>query len=163
MTDLADLCLHPAEAALLRWFFQRADGELGLQSNHEAVVNACLGGRNKGSKPVSAARQFAVAESRLKAADKARLVARRLDACSPRDRRTLAAAFGGPLPRRIARDWERLTPLGMAPALLYLAARRRRIPLAQLEGAAGALALQKLLGQARADLAVASTAYEVAR
>ena len=162
--DLSLLRLHPRDEAELRWFFQQAEGELGLQSSHAALVNACLGGRNKGSKPVGAARQFEVAEHRLKAAETARRVARRLGAISPRDLRTLAAAYGGvSLPRRTRADWTRLDTRGLSAELVYVTARRGRVPLADLRGVAGRQALSKLCGQARVDLAVASSAYEVAR
>ena len=160
--DLSLLRLHPRDEAELRWFFQQAEGELGLQSSHATLIHACLGGRNKGSKPVSAARQFEVAEHRLKAAERARVIARRLAACPQRERRTLAAAYGGvSLPRRTRADWTRLDTRGLSAELVYVTARRGRVPLADLQ--AGGLVLQKLCGQARADLAVASSAYEVAR
>ena len=62
MADFSLLRLHPNDERELRWFFQQSEGALGLRSGHESLVNACLGGRNKGSKPVGAARQFQVAQ-----------------------------------------------------------------------------------------------------
>lgn len=165
MADFSLLRLHPNDERELRWFFQQSEGALGLRSGHESLVNACLGGKNKGSKPVGAARQFQVAQRQLEAADRARRIAHRLSAIAPRDLRTLAAAYGGPLPRRIGAPWVKLAGFEIAPALLYLAARRRKFSLAQLEerGSAGKAALRLLIGQARVALAVASTAYEVVR
>jgi hypothetical protein len=164
--DLSSLRLHPQAERELRWYFTQAEGALGLHSNHEAVVNACLGGRNKGSKPVGAARAVSYNQHQLDAADDARRVARRLSAVSARDRRTLQAAYGGlSLPRRTLADWLALAPLGVAASLLYVAARRRGVTLAQVRGKdeGGKAVLAKLVGQARADLAVAGAAYEGAR
>lgn len=164
--DLTLLRLHPRDEADLRWLYEDSAGELGLRSNHETVVNACQGGRNRGSKPVSAARAFGVSDRQHGAAERARRITRRLEQLSQRDQRTLAAAYGGVvLPRATHDDWRALCPAGITPPLLMVAARRQQVTLAVLRGKDkdGKRALALVVGHARVDLAVAGAAYEMAR
>jgi hypothetical protein len=160
--SLSALYLHPAEQRELRWFFQSADGALGASSNFWAVINAGMGGRNKGSKPVSAARAFQVSHKRHLAAARARDVGLRLAQIDPYHQRTLAAAYGPGLPRRLAPDWRELSQAaGIEAPLLLLTCCREGVARAKLLGheAPARAALERLAGHARGALALASVAY----
>ena len=151
MSDLSLLRLHPRDEAELRWYFQCAEGELGLRSSFDTIISAAQGGKNKGSKPVGAARKFAISVGQHNAAEKARRVERRLTAMTARDRRTLAAAYGGlVLPRAAFADFEKIAPPGIAPALLFIVAKRRVVEQAKRAAVAARAAEDEHYKQARA-------------
>jgi hypothetical protein len=134
VSELRDLRLSPADVEALRWFLCEAEGALGLQSNWEAAVNAALPGRNKGSKPVSAARNFGVAEARVEAASRARWVARIWGRIGRTHRRTLEATYGPALAPGAAARWGWLADGDRSAPLLLVTAERQGLTRADLRG-----------------------------
>lgn len=124
MTDLR-ISMH--DERQLRWFLTEAEGALGLVSNWEAAVNAAIPGRNKGSKPVSAARNFGVAEARVKAASEARWVAGIWARLHRTHRRTLAAVYGPGLAPGAQDRWAWLDDGDRTAALLLVTAEREGV------------------------------------
>lgn len=129
MTDLR-ISMH--DERQLRWFLTEAEGALGLVSNWEAAVNAAIPGRNKGSKPVSAARNFGVAEARVKAASEARWVAWIWARLHRSHRRTLAAVYGPGLAPGAQERWAWLDDGDRTAALLLVTAERQGLTRAEL-------------------------------
>jgi hypothetical protein len=83
----------PANARIaddLTWFWNWAEGELGVPSNYMAMVNAIrLGTRRSGGSPSTE-----MDPGRLAAATRMRLIERTLQRLTSDDRRVLFAAFG---------------------------------------------------------------------
>ena len=79
---------RPAEAAL-RWFWNEADGEMGLRSSFPAMVARLECGGATGGKPI-----MEIGDHRIEAAGRARIISRALGELPERQRRVLCAAYG---------------------------------------------------------------------
>lgn len=122
-----DLRISLADERELRWFLTEAEGALGLASNWEAAVNAAIPGRNKGSKPVSAARNFGVAKGRVAAASRLRWAAGIWERLPRSHRRTLAAVYGPGLTPEAQARWSWLDDGDRNAALLLVTAEREGV------------------------------------
>lgn len=130
---MSDLRISLADERELRWFLTEAEGALGLASNWEAAVNAAIPGRNKGSKPVSAARNFGVAEGRVAAASRLRWAAGIWERLPRSHRRTLAAVYGPGLTPEAQARWSWLDDGDRTAALLLVTAEREGLSRAELK------------------------------
>ncbi len=86
---VARLASHETPEALLRWYWNQSDGDIGLRSSFPAMVARIETGVHVDGPP-----QMEFAEWAIEAATKARLISRALEETPERYQRILVAAYG---------------------------------------------------------------------
>lgn len=120
---IADTRLDPLDEADLRWFYNDAEGLMGLRSSLGPMLDRLAEGR------VSAVQSGTpdLSEVAYHAATRAKKIQRALDALEPRHRVTLRAALGPGLPAAGAAPWEPLRTGTLSVSLVLLTAQRHHV------------------------------------